>query len=68
MLAQSLEEEKEADETLSSLSEGINVAAQEAEVEQEAEVKTGKSGERSPSDSKVTARGNKASTRGKRVA
>lgn len=61
MLAQSLAEEKEADETLSGLAEEINVAAQEAEV------KTAKSAG-SPSDSKVTARGNKASARGKRVA
>ena len=64
MLAQSLAEEKEADETLSGLAEDINVAAQ-AEVVQGAE--TGKSAE-SPSHSKVTAKGNKASARGKRVA
>jgi ferritin-like metal-binding protein YciE len=38
-----LEEEKEAHETLSGLAEGISLAAQQAEVAQEAEVKTGKS-------------------------
>jgi ferritin-like metal-binding protein YciE len=61
MLAQTLEEEKEADQTLSSLAEGINMAAQEAEV------KTSKSAE-STSYRKATAGKNKAGTRGKRVA
>jgi ferritin-like metal-binding protein YciE len=68
MLAQSLEEEKEADQTLSGLAEEINAAAQEAEGAQEAEVKTGKREERSPSDSQVAGGGKKASPRGKRVA
>jgi hypothetical protein len=60
--------EKEADQTLSGLAEGIDAAAQKAEVAQEAEVKTGKREETSPSDSKVTGGGNKAGAQGKRVA
>jgi ABC-type Fe3+-hydroxamate transport system substrate-binding protein len=48
MLGQSLEEEKEADETLSGLAERINAAAQQTEA------KTSKSERESPSDTKVT--------------